>query len=321
MSYIVFDLEWNQPVENGHHNKRALAFEIIEIGAVKLNDKFEILGSFDEFIKPVVYKKLNWHTKSMLNVTMKDLEKGRMFSKVARDFLSWCGDAPVFCSWGNQDLTELQRNMAYYGMRPLSDSTIAFYDIQKIYSEYINEDRAYNLETAVDNLEIEKDTPFHRAYGDAYYTAKIMAKLLKNNKKLIKFGKTYDLYILPKNEKSIIYDFNGKCSYMLSCPYEDRDQLKANKKITGMTCPKCNNMPLRPKIRWFSSNNRNYYGAAVCLVHGPIKGLLRFKHNESCGYYLEKIMTYTDENGIEEIRNRKKNLSKKNKTEDNQNKK
>ena len=60
MNYIVFDLEWNQPIDYGQHSKRALSFEIIEIGAVKLSEDFELLGSFDEFIKPVVYKKLNY---------------------------------------------------------------------------------------------------------------------------------------------------------------------------------------------------------------------------------------------------------------------
>ena len=38
MNYIVFDLEWNQcPYGKGKENKR-LPFEIIEIGAVKLNE-------------------------------------------------------------------------------------------------------------------------------------------------------------------------------------------------------------------------------------------------------------------------------------------
>ena len=39
MNYIVFDLEWNQcPYGKDKENQR-LPFEIIEIGAVKLNGK------------------------------------------------------------------------------------------------------------------------------------------------------------------------------------------------------------------------------------------------------------------------------------------
>lgn len=39
MDYIVFDLEWNQcPYGKGQENER-IPFEIIEIGAVKLNSE------------------------------------------------------------------------------------------------------------------------------------------------------------------------------------------------------------------------------------------------------------------------------------------
>ena len=43
MNYIVFDLEWNQcPYGKGQENER-IPFEIIEIGAVKLNSERQII--------------------------------------------------------------------------------------------------------------------------------------------------------------------------------------------------------------------------------------------------------------------------------------
>lgn len=39
MNYIVFDLEWNQNPDGRKHPDSRLPFEIIEIGAVKLNEK------------------------------------------------------------------------------------------------------------------------------------------------------------------------------------------------------------------------------------------------------------------------------------------
>ena len=43
MEYVIFDLEWNQSPygQSGEHPR--MPFEIIEIGAVKLNDQFEII--------------------------------------------------------------------------------------------------------------------------------------------------------------------------------------------------------------------------------------------------------------------------------------
>ena len=40
MNYIVLDLEWNQACNHEFENPR-IPFEIIEIGAVKLNSKYE----------------------------------------------------------------------------------------------------------------------------------------------------------------------------------------------------------------------------------------------------------------------------------------
>ena len=39
MNYIVMDLEWNQASDEKTKLDNELLFEIIEIGAVKLNDK------------------------------------------------------------------------------------------------------------------------------------------------------------------------------------------------------------------------------------------------------------------------------------------
>ena len=41
MNYIVFDLEWNQSAEGKECSVEHMPFEIIEIGAVKLNSSDE----------------------------------------------------------------------------------------------------------------------------------------------------------------------------------------------------------------------------------------------------------------------------------------
>ena len=55
MNYIVFDLEWNQGIagkrESSHEE---IPFEIIEIGAIKLDKRKNIIGQFQKIIKPSV---------------------------------------------------------------------------------------------------------------------------------------------------------------------------------------------------------------------------------------------------------------------------
>ena len=53
VNYIVFDLEWNQAADLRTRRASSLLFEIIEIGAVKLNEKREHIDDFHEFHRSV----------------------------------------------------------------------------------------------------------------------------------------------------------------------------------------------------------------------------------------------------------------------------
>ena len=51
-SYIVLDLEWNQPMPGQETITQPFRFdsEIIEIGALKLNSRFEEVSEFKSFV-------------------------------------------------------------------------------------------------------------------------------------------------------------------------------------------------------------------------------------------------------------------------------
>ena len=56
MQYVVMDLEWN----TAYCKKFGCFFnEIIEIGAVKLNERLEIVDTFKQLVKPKITKKLS----------------------------------------------------------------------------------------------------------------------------------------------------------------------------------------------------------------------------------------------------------------------
>ena len=129
-NYIVFDLEWNQGEAPVTRDNKTLVFEIVEIGAVKLNEKREKIGEFTRLIKPQVHKHMHRITGKLIHLSMEDLEQGEKFQDVAKEILEWCGDDPKFCTWGPLDLTEFQRNLDFFGQPLLSDRPLAFYDVQ-----------------------------------------------------------------------------------------------------------------------------------------------------------------------------------------------
>lgn len=58
MNYIVFDLEWNQGIagkrESSHEE---IPFEIIEIGAIKLDKRKNIIGQFQRSLNRLFIRK------------------------------------------------------------------------------------------------------------------------------------------------------------------------------------------------------------------------------------------------------------------------
>ncbi len=69
MNYIFLDLEWNQPTsfeKMKYKDGLCLNAEIIQIGAVKTDEKCNFSDSFDRKIKPKILTKFN---KSVKNLT------------------------------------------------------------------------------------------------------------------------------------------------------------------------------------------------------------------------------------------------------------
>ena len=91
MNYIVFDLEWNQSPGGKRWSNSRLPFEIIEIGAIKLNEEKEIVDSFQRLIKPQVYNWIHDSIHEVIHMNYKDLQKGTLSHRPSRNF--WNGVA------------------------------------------------------------------------------------------------------------------------------------------------------------------------------------------------------------------------------------
>ncbi|MDE6219153.1 MAG: exonuclease domain-containing protein [Lachnospiraceae bacterium] len=307
MNYIIFDLEWNQAADLRTRRANRLLFEIIEIGAVKLNEKREQIDDFHELIKPQVFHTMNQVTGDLIHLKMEQLENCRSFLEVASDFIKWCGSDYIFCTWGSLDLTELQKNMDYYHMTPVSEKTLRYYDVQKLFSIAFEDRKSRRtLQYAVDFLDIKKDEVFHRAYTDAYYTAEIV-KRIESDKVFQNYS--FDTYRLPGNKAEEIRICFEDYSKYISRAFPDKPKAMEDREVIAARCYVCG-AKTKKKIPWFTNNGKHYYTIVACPRHGAIKGKIRLRRTEQGKIYVVKTMKQVDAEGVQDIINKKNQVRK-----------
>ncbi len=323
MNYVVLDLEWNQANGITEHEVSAIPFEIVEIGAVKLDaegkrcpagDRNPAEGAgpkseFSQLIRPSVYHEMNQITGRLIHLRMKELKKGRPFLEAAQAFFAWCGEEEhLFCSWGSSDLTELQRNMAYYHMKPLADGPLAYLDVQKLFSiAYEDGKSRKSLAYAVDFLKLEKDIPFHRALSDAHYTAKILSRIVAERPQALR-NLSYDVFHPPKDRKSELkVQFDNYAKY-ISREFDTKEEALADREVASSKCYLCHRN-LRKKIRWFAPAGKHYVCLAYCEKHGYLKGKIRFRKSPAGRIYVVKTTKLISPEDAEALKARREHVS------------
>lgn len=296
MNYIVLDLEWNQSNTGEEPEVKEFPFEIIDIGAIKLNDRKEMIDEFNQLVKPSVYQHMHKITSKLIHLHMQDLQKGRPFPEVIQEFCDWCGKDYIFCTWGPLDLYELQRNVSHYNLTPLSETPIRFLDVQKLFSiAYEDKKSRRSLEYAIDFLQIEKDIPFHRAFSDAYYTAKILAELDDS----VLGNYSIDTFVLPRNRKEEVHVLFYDYMKYISREFEDKKIALEDREVISTRCYICRKN-IRRKIRWFTPNGKHYYSVAVCPTHGFMKSKIRIRKSGK-GIYVVKTSKFISEEECDKI--------------------
>ncbi len=300
MNYIVLDLEWNQSGTHEGNNER-IPFEIIEIGAVKLNEDMTMIDEFSALIKPRIYKTMHYVTGKLVHIKMQELKHEQPFTEVMERFMNWCGDEVMFCTWGPTDLTELQRNMNFYDLEPLADGPIAFYDVQKLYAiAQGNRSERISLEAAIDKMNIEKDIPFHRAFSDAYYAAKILAGL--KDPELLDYV-SYDTYNTPIDREHEIHRIFKDYDKYITRAFSSREALMADRDVKYTGCYLCDR-PSAREVKLFAPTTRFYLGVSRCEEHGFIKTKIRVRKTDDGLYFAVKTQKQITEEEAEAIRQR-----------------
>ena len=270
------DLEWNQAMDKAKENPD-IPFEVIEIGAVKMNENGEITDSYDCLIRPKVYRQLHFKVREVTGISPGLLNsQGKSFEEAFPAFTAWCGEDAVYCTWGSMDLTQLQLNIRHYGLENPYPYPFMYYDVQKLYGLLVEDRKVQmSLEHAAERLEIPVDKAFHRAVNDAEYTARILAALDRDFwKELL----SVDYFRPPfTREEEIRLKFR-RYDKFVSMVYPDRESLTEAAELHSLECCICGKQASF-KQHWFAEGN-HYLALGQCREHGWLKGKIRVKSFE-----------------------------------------
>ncbi len=178
MQYVVFDLEWNNVYGrkiNGFIN------EIIEIGAVKLDENLNELSSFSSFVKPSIGKRLRGSVKELTHITNDDVLGGEPFTHVFSSFRKWIGAEPtVVLTWGDGDIRVLIENYKYLNGIAFIPFLTDYVDLQSFVQRKLDTPKGQQvgLGKAAELLGIDdKSFSHHRALDDSRLSAECFKKV------------------------------------------------------------------------------------------------------------------------------------------------
>ena len=272
MYYITLDLEWNQA-----YAQKALAVqrrlscrlrgEVIQIGAVKLDSKMNICGSYQIIVKPRYFKKLHRHVSQLTGITQEQMDMGTPLTEAAERFRKWCGKDFAFLTWGPDDIPMLKENFHVHDIPSAWLEQV--YDLQVIFNRQTDGgSKQRSLEYAMEYFELPQNLPAHDALNDAYFTA-LVAKKLDVPEGVRSYNSVRGEFL----EESVIGDADaGDDGYVTISELLDDDLVKKP------LCPICKK-PLALEDTPLHTKGQRYTYHYVCKKDGDMLLSLRLQRN------------------------------------------
>ncbi len=234
MNYIVVDFEFNQAYDFELDQKTKsnpdCPFEIIQIGAVKLNENFEEIDKLNILIKPTVYVRLNPYVAKLTHFSDEDFENPELprFESALNTFLEFCGkDQPILCIWGKSDIYTLHKNVEYFNLS-VDNIPNEYINLQEYVSKKLKHYSGSHigLKNAIEQLEIELELNYHDALNDAIYTAEILKVYKEKRIPVAKYSKPKRINKQVRVPKKSLGALNGQTKSISNAKQNKRPNAK-----------------------------------------------------------------------------------------------
>lgn len=293
MKYIMLDLEWNQA-----YAQKAIAVqkrlsarlrgEVIQIGAVMLDEEMNFCGSYSVLVKPKYFCKIHRHVMLLTGITQEMMDSGAPLESAIVKFHQWCGDDFAFFTWGPDDIPMLKENLAVCDVS--SEWLDNVFDLQPIFNAQTDgQKQQRSLEFAMEHFGIEQTLPSHDALNDAYFTA-LVAQKLDLKKGMAQYHSA---------DEDCLFDETYGDSNIGEDGYVEISEFFAEEKSGITRCPKCNSL-LTDKHSTLHCKGRRYLTLFKCEEHGPIFLQIKMHKNFDETWRARKTVLLAKENEISE---------------------
>lgn len=210
MKYIVVDFEMNPVAKEYKEEKQISKMEIIEIGAVIMDESFLILGEFKTLVKPMYNSEIYKKYETLTGISTQMVAGAPNFTTAYEMFVNWCesyGDEYEIYAWSENDSLQLVAEMEQKKYENTAKKEILnhWYDFQKEYTEKLGLERIMSLEKALDYAGLSFEGQMHDALCDARNTAELFA-IVRNEERCNVVLKTVMEALRPKNVASSLGD-------------------------------------------------------------------------------------------------------------------
>ncbi len=186
MVHIVIDLEMNPVQRDLREVRRFILDEVIEIGAVKLDENYRQIDEFQCYVRPEFNENINKHITKLTGITYETVADKAGFDVAFKKFFDWIGgwDMRIY-SWSSSDIKQLKSECSYkiphFDVARLERQWI---DVQKEFDDRLGLHNNLGLKYAVGAMNRDFEGTQHTALADAANAAAILA-LMQNDEEFL----------------------------------------------------------------------------------------------------------------------------------------
>lgn len=181
MYYIFVDFEMNPVSKDEKEFKEKCPSEIIEVGAVILDEKYTEISTFKRYVKPEHNETISRKCEELTGISNDILERSKTFSYVLSEFIVWCVDnagknAYEIYAWSENDLEQMKNEIRAKNINMNIDIKWMlnnWKDYQRKFCDLIGLKNPISLSRAIEAVNIDSRGQAHDALYDAINTSEI----------------------------------------------------------------------------------------------------------------------------------------------------